>query len=414
MNRISTNLPNDNLQYYTRQRQVALNGSQNRMAAQTKILNLRDDPAAAAHTTRHQSYLTRLNRFSDNIQNSINHYNIAEGHLRHAVDVMQEIRQLAVMGGNGVYSKDDLANMGREVDELLKDFINTANATGAEGSTLFSGNRSSNLPYRVVEGRLSGVQGKLVQNVEYIGNIGVNKTEISDGKYIELNIPGNKIFWAERQQLYAQQDAGNYVVQQDSLISINGTDIQLREGDNAYQIIARINESAAEVRASLDPVSNSMVLETTVPRQLWLSDEEGSVLQDLAILENGDARPPQNIARDARLFGGSAFDAIIRLRDNLFQGNVVDIGGDGLRGMDAALNTTLSQLGSLGAKTSRMELAYKRTETEMLNVSANASRLSDLDLTEAITEFAVLEQTHRAALSITAKVIQPTLLDFLR
>ncbi|MGI9256999.1 MAG: flagellar hook-associated protein 3, partial [Salinispira sp.] len=96
MNRISTNLPNDNLQYYTRQRQVALNESQNRMAAQTRILNLRDDPAAAAHATRHQSYLTRLKRYNDNIGNSINHYRVAEGHIRHSVDILQEIRAIAV------------------------------------------------------------------------------------------------------------------------------------------------------------------------------------------------------------------------------------------------------------------------------------------------------------------------------
>jgi flagellar hook-associated protein 3 FlgL len=94
-------------------------------------------PPAAAHATRHQSYLTRLERFSDNIQNSINHYQVAEGHMRHSVDILQEIRQLAVQGGNGTYSRDDLIAMGNQVDELLREFINTANATDAEGLSIF-------------------------------------------------------------------------------------------------------------------------------------------------------------------------------------------------------------------------------------------------------------------------------------
>ncbi|AHC14630.1 flagellar hook-associated protein 3 [Salinispira pacifica] len=414
MHRISTNLPNDNLQFHTRNRQVRMNEAQNRMAAQTRILNLRDDPAAAAHATRQQSYLTRLERFSDNIENSMEHYRTAEGHIRHGVDILQEIRQIAVMGGNGTYSKDDLSAMGRQVDELLQEFISSANARDGEGNSIFSGDRTQNLPYRVVEGRIPGMGGTVVTDVEYIGNIGQRKTEVADGKYIELNFPGNQVFWAENQQLYAETDAQNYVVQADSAINVNGTEISLREGDNVYQVISKINDSGAEVKARLDPVSNSLVMETTTPRQLWLADENGSVLQDLGILQDGDSRPPQNISRDARQFGGSAFDAIIRLRDNLYQGDTIDIGGDGLRSIDSALNNMLSNLGSVGAKTSRMELAFKRTEKEIVDVSDRASRLTDIDLTQAITEFAMLEQTHQAALSVAADVMQTTLLDFLR
>jgi flagellar hook-associated protein 3 FlgL len=195
---------------------------------------------------------------------------------------------------------------------------------------------------------------------------------------------------------------------------VNGTEISLREGDNVYQVMAKINDAGAGVRASLDPVSSSLVLETTSPRQIWVTDENGTVLQDLGIIRDGESRPPQNISRDARVFGGSAFDAIIRLRDNLLQGDTVDIGGDGLRSIDSALSNVLGNLGSLGARTSRMELAFKRIEKEYVDVGANNSRLTDIDLTEAITEFSMLEQTHRAALSVAAKVIQPTLLDFLR
>ncbi len=391
-----------------------MNESQNRMAAQTRILNLRDDPAAAAHATRHQSYLNRLERFSDNVQTSIHHYRMAEGHMRHGVDIMQEIRQIAVMGGNGTYDANDLQAMGRQVDELLKEFINTANATDSEGLSIFSGNRTRNLPYRVLEGRIPGSGAAMVTDVEYIGDIGVKRTEIADGKYIELNFPGNQVFWAENQQIYSQTQAGDYVVQSDSEITVNGTSIRLREGDNVYQVMAKINDAGAGARASLDPVSAALVFETTSPRQLWLADENGTVLQDLGILQDGDARPPQNISRDARVFGGSAFDAIIRLRDNLLQGDTLDIGGDGIRSMDSALSNMLSNLGSLGARTSRMELAYQRLEKEFVDVSAHHSRLTDIDLAEAITEFSMLEQTHRAALSVAAKVIQPTLLDFLR
>jgi flagellar hook-associated protein 3 FlgL len=220
MNRISTNLPNDNLQFHTRNRQVEMNESQKPHG--------RPDPdpqspgrsggGGPRHPAAELSH--RLERFSENIETSINQFNAAEGQMRHAVDLLQEIRQIAVMGGNGTYTRDDLMAMGRQVDELLREFINTANATDAEGLSMFSGNRTRNLPYRVIEGRSPGAGENLVTNVEYIGDIGVKRTEIADGKYIEMNFPGNQVFWAENQQIYSQTDAGAYVVQNDSEITV--------------------------------------------------------------------------------------------------------------------------------------------------------------------------------------------------
>lgn len=412
MNRISTNMPNDNLQYHTRKQQVELNRSQNRMAAQTKILNLRDDPAAAGHATRYQSYLHRLNRYSDNIEVSMGQYRITEGHMRHAVDILQEIRQLAVRGANNVFGPDQLKTIGTEVNELFNEFINTANAVDGEGSSVFAGNRINHSAYRVINGRQPGVAESVVQQVEYLGDIGTRQVEIADGKYVELNFPGNSVFWAERQQVYAPGDARDYVVPQDSVITVNGENINLSEGDNVYQIITRINAAAAGTRASLDPVTNGLVLETTVARQLWIADEEGSVLQSLGIVN--DQRPPHNLTQDTRVFGGSAFDAIINLRDSLYQNDPLTVGGSGLRNIDSVLSNVLSNLGSLGAKSNRLDIAFRRTEKEIEDVTTNSSTLTDLDFTEALTEFSALELTYRATLSVSADVIQPTLLDFLR
>jgi flagellar hook-associated protein 3 FlgL len=46
-------------------------------------------------------------------------------------------------------------------------------------------------------------------------------------------------------------------------------------------------------------------------------------------------------------------------------------------------------------------------------VEANSNEV-DLDLSEAITELKMLEYTHKAALNTTARIMQPSLLDYLR
>jgi flagellar hook-associated protein 3 FlgL len=55
-----------------------------------------------------------------------------------------------------------------------------------------------------------------------------------------------------------------------------------------------------------------------------------------------------------------------------------------------------------------------RTEREIPEQMARVSMEEDVDLAEAITELKRLEQTHQAALGVTARIIRPTLLDFLR
>ncbi len=42
------------------------------------------------------------------------------------------------------------------------------------------------------------------------------------------------------------------------------------------------------------------------------------------------------------------------------------------------------------------------------------SREVDLDLSKAITDLKMLEHTHQAALGTSARILRPTLLDFLR
>ena len=67
MQRISTNMPNDDMQYHSRIREWKMNDLQNNIAEQTRIGELRDDPVEAAHSARYQSLLQRLNRYSKNI-----------------------------------------------------------------------------------------------------------------------------------------------------------------------------------------------------------------------------------------------------------------------------------------------------------------------------------------------------------
>ncbi len=414
MDRVSSNLPNDNMQYFTRQRQVDMNAMQSRLASQNRILNLRDDPAAAGHAGRYQSFNTRLERYSDNIQRSIEMYRSTETQVRSALDILHEVRQLAVQAANATYPAEERKIMAGQVDEYLQQLVQVANATDGEGNAVFGGFRTKTTPFRTVDGVVPGHGSSVMVDVEYLGDIGTKQSEIADNQYIDTTFPGNQVFWAENQSIFSARDASSFVLGQDSVISIDDQSIQLKQGDNVYAVIAKINDSNAAVKARLDPIQNSLVLETTNPHQIWMRDQSGTVLQDLGVVKDPESNPPHNLANGATRFGGSLFDMVISLRDNLYANDQLDIGGRVLSGLDKAMGTVLSNLGSIGAKTTRMELAYLTTEKLIPDYTGRISRELDLDVTKAITDYKVMEMTHKAALSTAARIIQPSLLDFLR
>jgi flagellar hook-associated protein 3 FlgL len=416
MKRISTQLSTYDASYYMRLREWDMNQMQNKIGSQSRIKDLRDDPLAAARSTRFQSESMRLARYDKNIETVRGTLASVEGNLRSAVDIMQRVRELAVQGANGTYDKAQLGYMGDEVNEYLGELLTIANAKDPGGNSLFAGTAARTTAFRTTLGRTPDGGADRVVSVEYLGNIGAGAAEISEGSTVDVNLPGNVAFWAEQQQIYATVDSSRYRVQAGSAIAIDGAEIRLAPGDTAAAIAAKINDAGAPVRARVDSATNALVLETTTPHQIWAEDRGGgTVLQDLGVLAPGGQRPPLNVSPSARVFGGSLFDMVVGLRDALYEGSTEKVGGAGLRGVDSALSTLTGVLGAVGARDARLETVSRRLEVQQPLVTQLDSQERDLDMAEAITQLRTLETTQEAALSATARLLsRPKLLDFLR
>lgn len=411
MTRISTNLPNDSMQFYLRERTRAMLDVQENISAQTRIGELRDDPIAAAHATRYRSVAVRLERFADNAQTVIERNQLAEGYLRQATDIFQRSRELAVQTANGTYTREDLAYAAAEVDQLLEELVQIGNARGADGTMLFAGDRTEQTPFRALRG--ADPDAARIHGVVYTGTTARLEAEVGEGIVVEAGVPGNEAFWAENQQIRGARDVTAFQIDEDTTIRVSGVEIALRAGDTATTVATRINTSGAPVRASIDSVTNAVTLETTAPHQIWLEDANG-VLEEMGLVSAASDAPPNNIAIDAQVSGGSGFDTLIALRDALLAGDQEAVGGSVLGRLDRSLSSLLGTTGRLGALNNRLEGSARRNEMEQLDVLGMASRQTDIDLAASITELRMLEYTHRAALSVSARVLQTSLLDFLR
>jgi flagellar hook-associated protein 3 FlgL len=408
-------MPNDDMQYRLRRQEEGLSNIQAKIAGQTKFNNLRDDPLAASHTVRYESYLARLNRFEKNALYAKEHLNQTDGYLRQANDVLQRVREIAVQGANGVYTPEDMRAMGIEINELLKELTSIANAVGPDGTRLFAGDRAFTEPFRLIEGKIDEGQDALVVAVEYRGAGASRRTETGDGLYQNLDISGGEGFWAEKMQVFSSVDASSYQATAQGSFFIDGIEIEVNPGDNVSAIIAKINDSPAPVKAYLDPNSRGLALEGTIPHLIKAEDAQGStVLRDLGlIIPNADQGAP-NWSPSSRVAGGSVFDMVIRLRDALYRGDADFVGSQGVGGLDLALNNVQMRLVDIGSRVERSESSWMRINAEIPNVTAALGRESSLDFATAAVELGMMDFAHKSTLQTASKILPRTLLDFLR
>ncbi|BBH64944.1 flagellar hook-associated protein FlgL [Actinoplanes sp. OR16] len=86
----------------------------------------------------------------------------------------------------------------------------------------------------------------------------------------------------------------------------------------------------------------------------------------------------------------------------------------GLENLDKASQILNSTLSDVGARYNRVTQMKQSAEDRLMSVSSQLSDIEDVDLPKAIMELQLQQTSYQAALAATAKVIQPSLIDFLR
>ncbi|MEW6397739.1 MAG: flagellar hook-associated protein FlgL [Bacillota bacterium] len=102
----------------------------------------------------------------------------------------------------------------------------------------------------------------------------------------------------------------------------------------------------------------------------------------------------------------NALDAAISTGDTVAVGVVDDL--------DQALDAILEERAHVGADGHRLEATRSRLQDSVYEITALLSETEDADMAEVIVRLTSTEAAYRAALGAGARIIQPSLLDFLR
>lgn len=108
------------------------------------------------------------------------------------------------------------------------------------------------------------------------------------------------------------------------------------------------------------------------------------------------------------------FNLLIDIRKHILAGDVGALSGADLGQLDQVLDRVLQAISQVGARQDGFELIARRLQGQEVNLRDLLSQAEDLDVPRAIVELKMQENVYRLALASGARIIQPTLLDFLR
>ena len=108
------------------------------------------------------------------------------------------------------------------------------------------------------------------------------------------------------------------------------------------------------------------------------------------------------------------FSTLIDLRDNLLRGDVSAISNVSLMQIDVDLKQILELHTEVGAKTNRVSYTKEKHENLILNIKEMLGNVEELDMVEAIIQMTEMETAYQGALQVGSRIMQLSLLDFLR
>ncbi|MBO1751247.1 flagellar hook-associated protein FlgL [Actinotalea sp. BY-33] len=108
---------------------------------------------------------------------------------------------------------------------------------------------------------------------------------------------------------------------------------------------------------------------------------------------------------------GSVFGLLDQIAADLRAGLPIS---DHIAHLDTRRDSMLGELGAVGSRYGRLETVQQGVQKTIMDLKGQVSAIEDIDLAETMVELQSQEVAYQAALGATARVLQPSLLDFLR
>jgi flagellar hook-associated protein 3 len=162
-------------------------------------------------------------------------------------------------------------------------------------------------------------------------------------------------------------------------------------------ILDAFNTSGLDITASINPSGRGIQIVNDDPnRSLMITDE-------------GSADTTKNLG----IFGSSDMMGSLLVFEEALKENDQEGIGLLIENLENSINHILKYRSTIGTRAIRLETTDYRLIDMNIAFTELLSEVEDADISQAVTDLASYENSYRSALMATAKILQPSLLDFL-
>ena len=377
---------------------------QNQLATGKKISLPSDDPMIASRALKYRSDISEINQYIKNIQDASSWEEVTDSTLNTIGEVIQRTRELAVQASSDTNSSSDRIQIKQEIDQLYQQMVKLANTSYA-GRYIFSGYKTDKPLILEANGTSTYTDIPVVTNPPTNDTFRLRHNDINVMTNIKGSIGGAPV---GAFTIVAGVPAASGEVQVDMTtgqLTFFGADVTL--GLTNVTASYSLNRVAGDYNP--DVYSFSSITQTVPMENEFMKYEVGI----------GDKIEVNVLGTD--LFGavsgtGNTGSNILNMLNFINALNTNDTDGikQAIADCDTFLNSILEQRADVGARANRLELSQNRLNNELTNFTDLMSKNEDVDMAEVIMNLKNEENVYKASLDAGARIIQPSLMDYLR
>lgn len=329
-----------------------LSKAQDQMSTQSKIQLPSDDPVVAARAIKYRNYVDRVEQYQKNVDDAISWQEVTESALSDLGDVVKQIRDYAVQGSTGTLSDSDKQTIKTNVEQLKSQAIEIMNSSYA-GRYIFGGYVTNQEPYA---SESTAVGDKVTFKGQYMNLGGPMSADVSDTDITDF-------ITANADKMYTETS--------DQSIKYNiGYGNQITVNVEGQDVIGQGNEN--NLFDSIDKL---------------LLGLDGATSYKTATVNTS----PTSVS---------------------VQTNTFDL-DEVLTDLDNDVDRLLTARSDLGARTNYLTMTKDRLDSDYNTYTKLMSNNEDVDVAQASTNVSSAEYVYEASLTVGAKVISKSLVDYI-
>jgi flagellar hook-associated protein 3 FlgL len=390
----------DNMNYNQANRNIQRNRSeasdlQNQAASQKRINKPSDDPVGATRVLAARSDLVSLEQFKKNLNVARSFMDYSDQSLAEATELLTRAKELAIgqtnSAGANAITRATAAN---EVEQLHRNLVQVGNRKLGE-RFLFGGYQTTHSPFQ-----FSG---------EYHGDDGEIMIEVNKGTFVSMNVPGSQIFMGEKS--FTGTGDSDAMTAPQSIGDLKKI-ADLRDGKKDIP-----EEGNADGRF-IGPGSESKG--PRINQELKLENNDGPPIRGPASVGERPkvAQEPANESVIEPMIEPAVkpiniFHVLKSLEIAMKSNDPVGI-RDTLENLDNTINQVVLARSGIGARANTVDMTLESVQKAMGDSRALASSYEDADAFQVFSDMNRNETTLKATLNSSGKMVQMSLLDFLR